>query len=377
VKLVDRESRAPGAPQLLFITRKYPPSIGGMQQYCADLFTDLSATCNVSCVAWGGSQIALPLFMLYALIRSTVFVLRNPHATILLGDSILAPLALWYKLFGFTRCYVIVYGLDVALNFSWYRRAICYAIRRVAGVFAISRYTKQLVVELGVSPENVRICPPRVPAGLIPLDRQRARRVLAARHPALVEVYNADYSLLIMGRLVKRKGVAWFVREVIPTLVTRVPTLSLVIVGEGGEYNTIQRAIRELNLEDRIVMLGQIGDAEKDLVYSASDVFVIPNIPVPHNPEGFGIVALEAAQMNRWAIASALEGLLDAVVHDKTGTLLPPLDRDAFVEALYHHYKEPRSFEDEFLKLYLAIEEKRALAFSSLNSPRFTSYQKQ
>jgi len=55
---------------------------------------------------------------------------------------------------------------------------------------------------------------------------------------------------------------------------------------------------------------------------------------VPGDMEGFGLVTVEAAMRGTPVVAAGLEGILDAVVDGKTGTLLPPGDADAWVARL-------------------------------------------
>jgi len=63
-------------------------------------------------------------------------------------------------------------------------------------------------------------------------------------------------------------------------------------------------------------------------------VFLAPNIPVPGDMEGFGLVTVEAAMRGTPVVAAGLEGIKDAVVNGRTGILLPPADVTAWVSEL-------------------------------------------
>ncbi|MEJ0072837.1 MAG: glycosyltransferase [Candidatus Saccharibacteria bacterium] len=52
-------------------------------------------------------------------------------------------------------------------------------------------------------------------------------------------------------------------------------------------------------------------------LYNASDLFVMPNIPVANDIEGFGLVATEASSCGTPVIGSDLEGIKDAVTVGK------------------------------------------------------------
>src|SRR4029079_10963982 len=73
-----------------------------------------------------------------------------------------------------------------------------------------------------------------------------------------------DFSVvLFVGRLVRRKGVAWFVAEVLPALATRHPDVKLVVLGDGPERRAIAASATAHGVGDRIVWLGARGDDEK------------------------------------------------------------------------------------------------------------------
>jgi phosphatidylinositol alpha-1,6-mannosyltransferase len=65
-----------------------------------------------------------------------------------------------------------------------------------------------------------------------------------------------------------------------------------------------------------------------------ADAFVMPNVPVAGDMEGFGLVALEASAAGMPVIASRLEGITEAVHHGGNGILVDPLDAPAFAEAI-------------------------------------------
>jgi phosphatidyl-myo-inositol dimannoside synthase len=57
--------------------------------------------------------------------------------------------------------------------------------------------------------------------------------------------------------------------------------------------------------------------------YAAADLFVMPNIPVEGDMEGFGIVLLEANRAGVPAVASDLEGIRDVIEPGENGYRVP------------------------------------------------------
>jgi len=137
--------------------------------------------------------------------------------------------------------------------------------------------------------------------------------------------------LVSVGRLVRRKGVSWFVREVMPRLQ---PSYCYLIVGDGPEYGHVQEVLKQKNLRKRVLLLGKVSDEERNLILNASDIFIMPNIEVPGDVEGFGIVAIEAGSCGLPVIASNIQGIRDAVLDGKTGTLVEERDAEGYLREI-------------------------------------------
>ena len=110
-----------------------------------------------------------------------------------------------------------------------------------------------------------------------------------------------------------------------------------VIAGFGPEQEQIEKIIWKFNLTDRVYLLGHISEEEKKCLYQISDLFIMPNISVKDDQEGFGIVALEAGSYGLPIIATDIEGIKDAILDGKTGRLIKEGDNQAFLEAIMSH----------------------------------------
>jgi phosphatidylinositol alpha-1,6-mannosyltransferase len=124
--------------------------------------------------------------------------------------------------------------------------------------------------------------------------------------------------LITVGRLVKRKGVAWFIQNVMPKLENNYVYL---IAGGGPEESNIEQSINYLKAEHRIKMLGKVSDHDLKVLYNTADVFVMPNIKIEGDMEGFGIVAIEASSAGLPIVSSSIEGIKDAIVENQSGEL--------------------------------------------------------
>ena len=318
--------------RILYITRKYPPSIGGMQKLSYEISTRLAEIASVSVVAWGYSQLYLPVFLPYAASRATIDLLRAPADVLYVGDALLSPLGVALgRLFG-TPTVVTVHGLDITFANAAYQRIVSRCLRNVDLLICISTYARDQCLERGVPSDKCRVIRPGVeihdpPAG----GKDRAKKILSS---LIGKPLARQQIVLSVGRLVPRKGVLHFVADILPALVQKCPNMHYVVVGEGPEQESIKRTVQVLGLEHAVSLLGHVDDSTRQSIYSASDLFVMPNLLMERDVEGFGLVALEAAAAGLWVVASKVDGIPDAVTEGENGFLIEPGDTDTYVQVI-------------------------------------------
>lgn len=222
----------------------------------------------------------------------------------------------------------IVNGLDVTYSNPLYRAFVLPAVRSAPVVLAISAATAQAVESVGVGRDRIRVLPLGLAVpGVSAPDRVEAR-ARALRRLSLGQ----DVTLLLtVGRLVPRKGAAWFIAEVLPRLPA---TVHYALAGEGVDEPRIRAAAEAAGLGSRVHVLGRVDDEVREELLRGADLFVQPNIVVPGDMEGFGLVTIEAALRCTPVVAADLEGIKDAVAHEVTGLLVPSGDADAWVAAI-------------------------------------------
>lgn len=249
-----------------------------------------------------------------------------------------------------TPMVAINHGQDVTLPVRIYQIYLRRIFRSMDRVISVSEATRDASVARGLDPAKVVVLPNGLDAefsGRLP-DREQARRDLA-------RLFGIDFSagrrlLLSVGRLVERKGHSWFVREVFPKLT--IPA-DYLIIGDGPGRGKLHRSAGRSNLRDRIYLAGRQPEEVLLSAYSAADLFVMPNIPVKGDMEGFGIVLLEANQSGLPAVAADLEGIRDVIREGVNGYLVPPGDAARFADRVDRSLIEGREALSEKAKKYV------------------------
>ncbi len=299
--------------KLLFISRTFPPVTGGIERQNAEIAGALGAICNVRVIANRRGKYLLPLFLPWATLRALLLLPR--HDAVLLGDGVLGITGFILKLFTRKPVLCIVHGLDLTYpvpvyQWLWVRTFL----PRLDRLIAVGNATLAEAVRRGIPAAHIEY----IPNGVTPPARHDCSRDDLA---ALIGRTPRRTVLLTLGRLVRRKGVAWFVENVIPLLDA---DITYVVAGAGPEHAHITATIHARGLEDRVVLVGRVTDADRELLFRTADIFIQPNIPVSGDMEGFGLVVLEAAARELVVIASKLEGLADAITDGVNGYLVSP-----------------------------------------------------
>lgn len=316
---------------VLFVTRKFPPSKGGMQRVAYELSQHLSKRANVRLVKWDGSNKWLPLVLPYLLLKSLWILISNKVQVIYLQDGLLAPLGLILKLFRVPIA-ITFHGRDITYESKLYQFLIPRCAEKLDKIICISDATKQQCAKRGISPGKIVVIPDGIcDEFYMDEGKQELREQLSRR---LGITLNNKKILLSVGRLVERKGFHWLVENVIPKLLEKEGDVLYLIAGDGAFRQRIEAATRQRGLQGHVLMLGIVDDKTLKTLYNVSDIFITPNIPVKGDMEGFGVVALEAASCGLPVVASNLEGIKDAIKHAENGFLVEPYSPEGFINAV-------------------------------------------
>lgn len=361
--------------RILLVTRNLPPLVGGMERLNWHMADELSKSADVRVIGPSGSAGVAPAgvivrearlqplwkFLLHARALTRGEARAWKPDLVLAGSGLTAPVARSAaRLCGAKTC-VYVHGLDLAVRHPVYRALWLRAIRSADLIIANSRATAELCHSVGVDPARIAIVHPGVDlpaevagqAGLeagFSSEREPGNNAFVRRLGTSAARFRQSHGLgdrpllLSVGRLSTRKGLREFVSHALPRIVAVVPDVLLLIVGDAPRQalhaeaqapESIQAVAEAVGVDRHLLFLGTITDyAELGAVYGASDVHVFPVRHIPGDPEGFGMVAVEAAAHGLPSVAFATGGIVDAVAEGRSGRLVRPGDYAALSDAV-------------------------------------------
>lgn len=355
--------------EILFVSHKYPPAIGGMERQSFELIKGMNHFAKVHKIVYTGEESVLSFFL--KLERRILQMLRlHPGIGLIhFNDALIGSVALYFHhRYPQVKKTVTVHGLDVVFPWSYYQQKILPMFGQFDRIIAVSNATKQAITAIGIPAGLVTVIPNGVDHRFAaPPDHTLDE--LKMRYPFLAD--HGTYFVLL-GRPVKRKGFSWLLREVVPQLpegsgiVMAGPLrtsktawrfwLSLcpsawrrlveLFLGYPTDEAEIVRLLRQPSLTNKVCHLGKIPEGDLHALLHHASAFLMPNIPVGGDMEGFGLVCLEASGAGAPVFASALEGITDAVIHGKNGLYVPPADAEEWIKALSQLVQNPTLYQE-------------------------------
>jgi len=309
---------------ILFITRTYPPKKGGMETFSYELSEELSKYVTLHKIVWKKSKKWLFYFIPYSIIKSMLIIRKENIELVHIGDPALSIIGYILKKIFKIPIICNIHGLDIIYDsviYQWYLKKF----QKFDRYICISNHVKELAESKNL--ENLSIIP--IAINDQKYETNQKKPILKNEISSLLGINLENKKILLtVGRLVKRKGVYWFIKNVFKKLENNV---IYIIAGRGKEGKRIRELIKKNGFEESVFLLGEVDNNLLKLIYNIADIFVMPNIKVQGDVEGFGIVALEASSCGIPVIASNIEGINDAVRDGKNGFLVESGNPEKFL----------------------------------------------
>lgn len=317
---------------ILFLARRYPPSVGGVQTHCFNLYNRLIKKHHVKLIALGKqSLLNLAWFVPYTFIASFFQILFHRVDAIYFSDGVICCLAPFLRPFTKAKFVVTIYGLEMTYSTPIFSQLMRWGVSVCDKVPVISEKTRDVSIEAGVPADKIDIIYLGIDPPSISEERRQELKIQFEKEHGIQ--LGKDRVLLNFGRQVPRKGIAKFLEHGMPLLD---PDIKFIISGSGPDSDRIRQIQKEKGLEDRVLLLWLDNDMLA-MLRGEADLFLMPNVPYPNDVEGFGIAQLECMHDGTPAIVFAVDALVESV--RKGGYQISPNDYQAFADQIHAFYK--------------------------------------
>ena len=140
--------------------------------------------------------------------------------------------------------------------------------------------------------------------------------------------YSGEIIVAMVGRIEHIKGPHIFI-EAAAIVSARLPNVKFIVVGEGGLRASLEKRVKAIGLNDRIIFTGWREDAQA--VISVCDIIVMPSLN-----EAVGMSLIEAQSMAVSVIASNVGGIPEIVKDNETAILVKPNDYTVLADSIYY-----------------------------------------
>jgi glycosyltransferase involved in cell wall biosynthesis len=189
-------------------------------------------------------------------------------------------------------------------------------------IIVVSKKTKQYVLKLGADKSKTSVIYNGVDIdNFQPVNRGESRKKVGLPKNRKI--------ILSVRRLVYKNGLDTLI-ESVPSVARNHPDTLFVVVGKGPSRKLIEDHIKELEIQDNIILAGFVPDELLPTYYGAADYFVLPSA----SGEGLPLVLLEAMACGLPVLATKVGGTPEIIKHMKTGVLVPPRNPEAIAEAM-------------------------------------------
>lgn len=188
--------------------------------------------------------------------------------------------------------------------------------RLTSGIICTSRAERDHARRLGIQANRLAI----IAHGLEPATGPRRETIRT-----LLGIASDQIVVGFVGRMDDQKAPERLIaaaRRLLPQL----PTLVLVMIGEGPKRAALEDGLQQAGLDHRVRWLGAV---EARQYMPAFDIFVLPSLY-----EGFAYVLIEALYAGLAIISTPVGGTAEAVMPGLNGMIVPHGATDALAEAI-------------------------------------------
>lgn len=199
--------------------------------------------------------------------------------------------------------------------------------KRSSAITSNSSINLQKIIKLGVNPKIKAVLS-------YPVDITKFKpttgdfEFLRKRH----NLKKQDLILLVVGRLVYKKGYDYLIKALKKLKNTRV---KLLIAGEGDLKDKWQELTRDLKLSNKVLFIGNIKRDEIVDYYNLADIMIAPSIiDKEGNVDGGPVANFESMACGKPQVVTDVLGVADEMKNGVNGFIVPEKNVGALTEAL-------------------------------------------
>lgn len=236
-----------------------------------------------------------------------------------------------------TKLVMLAHGIEVWDELSPWKK---WMLHKCDKILPVSHYTREKLVAVQQVEEKklsvLNNC----------LDPFLSAPKQTGKNEKLLRRYGFDNNNLVLMTLTRLSSKEKYkgydnVLYALPALKEQYPGLKYLILGKYDfpEKKRLETIIRELQLEEEVIITGYIPDEEIAAHFETADIYIMPS-----KKEGFGLVFIEAMYYGKPVIAGNKDGSADALANGELGLLVDPDEPAAIKKAIEQILQNRQAF---------------------------------
>lgn len=191
-------------------------------------------------------------------------------------------------------------------------------------IIAVSHAVRNDLIEQGVNAEKIEVVQNGI--DMNPTSDNGSKGKIS---------HNGENAIVgTITRLSPQKDLETFLRMA-ALVIEKVPRVTFIVIGDGEERERLELLAGDLGIHDNVAFLGYREDARELL--KTFDIFALSS-----RWEGLPLVVLEAMEAKKPVVATAVDGVKEAVEHNRTGLLVEPERPELMADAIIELINNPK-----------------------------------
>jgi glycosyltransferase involved in cell wall biosynthesis len=343
--------------KVLFVSHKFPPSVGGMETHNYELYKFLETRIAIVPIIIHPHDNKLA-FYLSLRTKVKAALTQNPDINLFyINDGLLAIILADLSMhFPKVKFVATIHGLEISFPLRFYQSKLIPRLNHLDHLICVSSHTTDILKSLLI--DNSKISTIKNGCDVNEIPKLENAKEFEKKYQFL----KGARVVVSLGRAIKRKGFSWFANHVMPTIDDNVYYL---VVGPQAKESVYLKTIKSLlpkslvhkyhlaigfpedtqtlkeNTNPRVVILGKLPQQELDFVIHRADLAIVPNIEVAGDIEGFGLVALELAVKEKLVLVANIQGLKDAIIDQHNGIMIESGNAHLWSETIKEWLNKP------------------------------------
>jgi glycosyltransferase involved in cell wall biosynthesis len=255
-------------------------------------------------------------------------------------------IAAWVESLLKRRFIVTIHGSDLRMALEspgFLRKLFVYVCKNATHLNCVSEVQRREMALLGITGERISTIPMGIDEVFLKIGKNRR-----------AELDRKPFTILSNRNLLPIYNVSLLIRA-IPIVLKEEPETKFLIAGDGSEKETLERQVKNLNINSSVKFLGRVPHEEMPDLLSQADIYVSTSLD-----DGTSVSLLEAMGSGAFPIVTDIAANREWIANERNGFLVPVDGKDFLANRIIDAIRN-QAFLEKSRKENISIVQEKAL----------------